>query len=60
MLYEHVEHPDTDALQPDSFVRTQCKLRRRHYARARLLSLRVGLPHELGVLPDVFVGMPDA
>jgi hypothetical protein len=60
MLSEHVGHPDTDAWQPDSFVRMQCKQRQRHYARAPLLSPRVGLPHELGTLPDLFVGMPDA
>jgi len=59
MLYERVERPHTDAWQPDSFVGMQCKQRQRHYARAQLLSLLVGLPHELGALPDVFVRMPD-
>jgi hypothetical protein len=67
MLSEHVGHPDTDAWELVSFVREQSKQRRRHYARAQRLSPRVGLPHELGWLPDlfglhpdVFVGMPDA
>jgi hypothetical protein len=67
MLSEQVGHPDTDARELVSFVGMQSEQRQRQYARAWLLSPRVGLPHEhgrlpdiLGLHPDLFVGMPDA
>ena len=59
MLSEEVGHPDTDAWELVSFGGMQSKQRQRHFPRAQLLSPRVGLPHELRRLPDLFAPLPD-